>query len=68
MALDNRAGSLPFLAGADDPITRDECRSRALEYFLAAEEAGDEEKREALLDGGRKWLRLAADIKGQGRR
>ena len=45
-------------------MSRDECRKRALQYFLAAEEAGDQGKREALHEGGRKWLELAARIEG----
>ena len=59
MALDNR----PHPSwGADDPISRDDCRRRALAYFVAAEATSDQEKRDALLEGGQKWLRIAAEI------
>lgn len=40
-------------------ISRDDCRKRAFEYFLAAEETGDDEKRKALREGGEKWFRVA---------
>ena len=43
-------------------ISRDDCRKRAFEYFLAAAEADDEEERQALLNGGEKWVRLALRI------
>jgi hypothetical protein len=46
-------------------ISRDDCRRRAFEYFLAAGEAAEEEKREALLEGGQKWVRLALRIDGR---
>jgi hypothetical protein len=45
-------------------ISRDDCRKVAFEYFLAAVEAGDEDKRGTLLEVGRKWVRLAAQISG----
>jgi hypothetical protein len=60
MALNDR--SHPFLGGADDRISRDDCRRRALQYFIAAEATSDQEKRDALLEGAQKWLRLAAEI------
>ena len=43
-------------------ISRDDCRRRAFEYFLAAAEADDEGERQALLNGGEKWVRLALRI------
>jgi hypothetical protein len=43
-------------------ISRDDCRRRAFEYFLAAAEADGEEERQALLNGGEKWVRLALRI------
>jgi hypothetical protein len=66
MAVDGTAGTQPLLEAAGDPVSRDDCRRRALAYFVAAEEADDREKREALLDGGRKWLRLASRIQSGG--
>jgi DNA-binding transcriptional regulator YiaG len=67
MALDDPKEVQPFLSG-DDPISRDDCRRRAFEYFIAAEETGDQEQRDALLEGGQKWLRLAAEIEHDTRR
>lgn len=43
-------------------ISRDDCRRRAFEYFLAAAEADDQEERQALLNGGEKWVLLALRI------
>lgn len=58
-----QTGGVVRFGGAEDPVSRDDCRRRALGYFIAAEEAGDPEKRDALLEGGRKWIRLACQIK-----
>jgi predicted nucleic acid-binding Zn-ribbon protein len=44
------------------------CGRRAFEYFVAAEETDDQKKRDALLEGGQKWLRLAAEIEHDTRR
>jgi hypothetical protein len=50
-------GRSPFMATL---ISSDACRKLAFEYFLAAAESDDEEKRQILLQRGRKWVRLAA--------
>jgi hypothetical protein len=64
MPRDHRGAVQSVFGGADDWMSRDECRKRALEYFLAAEEASDQDKREALHEGGRKWFDLASRIQG----
>jgi hypothetical protein len=50
-------GRSPFMATL---ISNDACRKVAFEYFLAAAESDDKEKRKILLQLGRKWVRLAA--------
>lgn len=66
MAREDGTSGLPFLSGGDDLISREDCRRRAFQYFFLAEEAGDPEKRDALLEGARKWLRLAERITNDG--